>query len=164
MVELCPKEVQKPLKERVRRQGKSMVDVGGKKNTLTLPRLRLEFLPRKPRRVIGDQPSLGQVVEVFLGDPQVDPDALDPTLRQASPRGRSAPARRLPLRPRRRLLCPLQSRCLLLHHCRRRDACGAVALERERAQRRGVRRRRDNGAHCSGDSGPTPYMRPLPSG
>ena len=56
MVELCPKEVQKSSKERVRRQGKSTVDVGGKENTLTLPRLRLRFLSRKPRRVIGDQP------------------------------------------------------------------------------------------------------------
>ena len=55
-MELCPKEVQKPSKERVRRQGKSTVDVGGKKNTLTLPRLRLRFLPRKPRRVVGGQP------------------------------------------------------------------------------------------------------------
>ena len=54
VVELCPKEVQKPSKERVRRQGKSTVDMGGNKNTLTLPRLRLRFLPRKPRRVIGD--------------------------------------------------------------------------------------------------------------
>ena len=59
VVELCPKEVQKSPKERVRRQGKSTVDVGGKKNTLTLPRLRLRFLPRKPRRSMGDQPSFG---------------------------------------------------------------------------------------------------------
>ena len=161
---MCPKEFQKPSKERVRRQGKSTVDVGGKKNTLTLPGLRLGFLPRKPRRVVGDQPPFGQVVEVFLGDPRVDLVALDPAPRQAGPQGRSAPAGRLPLRPCCRLLCPLQSRCLLLHHCRRRDTCGAVALGRERAQRRGVRRRRGNGAHCSGDSGPTPYMRPLPSG
>ena len=81
MVELCPKEVQKSSKERVRRQGKSTIDVGGKKNALTLPGLRLGFLPRKPHRVVRDQPSLGQVVEVFLGDPRVDPVALDPTLR-----------------------------------------------------------------------------------
>ena len=32
MVELCPKEIQKSSKERVRTQGKSTVDVGGKKN------------------------------------------------------------------------------------------------------------------------------------
>ena len=144
MVELCPKEVQKPSKERVRRQGKSTVDVGGKKNTLTLPRLRLRFLPRKPRRVIGDQPPFGQVVEVFLGDPRVDPVALDPALRQAGSRGGSAPTGRLPLRPRRRLLCPLQSRRLLLPHRRRRDAYGAVALGRERARRRSLKRRRGN--------------------
>ena len=59
VVELCPKEIQKSPKERVRRQGKSTVDVGGKENALTLPRLRLGFLPRKPRRFIGDQPSFG---------------------------------------------------------------------------------------------------------
>ena len=59
VVELCPKEVQKSPKERVRRQGKSTVDVGGKENALTLPRLRLGFLPRKPCRFIGDQPSFG---------------------------------------------------------------------------------------------------------
>ena len=81
MVELCPKEVQKPSKERVRRQGKSTVDVGGKKNVLTLLGLRLRFLPQKPRRVIGDQPPFGQVVKVFLGDPRVDLVALDPALR-----------------------------------------------------------------------------------
>ena len=75
----------------------------------------------------------------------MDPVALDPALRQAGPRGRSAPAGRLPLRPRCRLLCPLQSRRLLLPHCRRRDAYGAVMLGRERAQRRGVKRRRGNG-------------------
>ena len=68
-MELCPKEVQKPSKERMRRQRKSTIDVGGKKNTLTLPRLRLRFLPQKPCRVVGDQPPFGQVVEVFLGNP-----------------------------------------------------------------------------------------------
>ena len=145
MVELSPKEVQKPLEERMRRQGKPTVDVGGKKNALTLPGLQLGFLPRKPRRVIGDQPPFVQVVEVVLGNPRVDPVALNPALRQASPRGRSAPAGRLPLRPRHRLLCPLQSRRLLLPHCRRRDAYGVVMLGRERAQRRGVKRRRGNG-------------------
>ena len=145
MVELCPKEVQKSSKERVRRQGKSTVDMGGKKNALTLPGLRLGFLPRKPCRVIGDQPSLGQVVKVFLGELRVDPVALDPALRQAGSRGGSAPAGRLPLRPRRRLLCSLQSRRLLLPHHRRRDAYGTVARGRERAQRRSVKRRRDNG-------------------
>ena len=59
VVELCPKEIQKSPKERVRRQGKPMVDVSGKENALTLPRLRLGLLPRKPHRSIGDQPSFG---------------------------------------------------------------------------------------------------------
>ena len=31
---------------------------------------------------MGDQPSVSQVVEVFLGDPRVDPVTLDPTLRR----------------------------------------------------------------------------------
>ena len=79
MVELCPKEVQKPSKERVRRQGKSTVDVGGKKNTLTLPRLRLRFLPRKLRRVIGDQPPLARssrsswVILEWIQSPWIQP-------------------------------------------------------------------------------------------
>ena len=81
MVELSPKEVQKPSEERMRRQGKPTVDMGGKKNALTLPRLQLGFLPRKPHRVVGDQPPFGQVVEVVLADPRVDPVALDPALR-----------------------------------------------------------------------------------
>ena len=59
VVELCPKEIQKSPKERVRRQGKSTVDVGGKENALTLPRLRLGFLPRKMRQSMGDQSSVG---------------------------------------------------------------------------------------------------------
>ena len=84
VVELCPKEVQKPSKERLRRQGKSTVDVGGKENALTLPRLRLGFLPRKPRRSMGDQSFIGQVVKIFMTDGQEDPVALDPALRQAS--------------------------------------------------------------------------------
>ena len=41
VVELRPKEIQTPPEERVGRQRKPMVDVGGQKNTLTLPRLRL---------------------------------------------------------------------------------------------------------------------------
>ena len=41
VVELCPKEIQKPPEERVGRQRKPTVDVGGQKNTLTLLRLLL---------------------------------------------------------------------------------------------------------------------------
>ena len=78
-MELCPKEVQKPSEEGVRGQGKSTVDVGGKKNTLTLPRLRLRFLPRKLRRVIGDQPPLARssrsswVILEWIQSPWIQP-------------------------------------------------------------------------------------------
>ena len=86
VVELCPKEIQKSLKERVRRQGKSTVDVGGKENALTLPRLRLGVLPRKPHRSLGDQSSVGQVVVICLTNCRANPVALDPARQQAGPR------------------------------------------------------------------------------
>ena len=41
VVELCPKEIQKPPEERVGRQRKPTIEVGGQKNALTLLRLRL---------------------------------------------------------------------------------------------------------------------------
>ena len=65
MVELRPKEIQKSPKERVRRQRKPTVDMGGQENALTLLRLRLRLLPREPRRSMGDQSSIGQVIEIF---------------------------------------------------------------------------------------------------
>ena len=41
VMELCPKEIQKNPEERMGRQRKPTVDVGGQKNALTLLRLRL---------------------------------------------------------------------------------------------------------------------------
>ena len=41
VVELCPKEIQKSPKERVRRERKPTVDMGGQENALTLLRLQL---------------------------------------------------------------------------------------------------------------------------
>lgn len=49
VVELRPKEVQKSPKERVRRQRKPAVNMGGQEDTLTLLRLRLRLLPRELR-------------------------------------------------------------------------------------------------------------------
>jgi len=49
VVELCPKEVQKSPKERVGRQRKPAVNMGGQEDTLTLMRLRLPLLAREPR-------------------------------------------------------------------------------------------------------------------
>ena len=43
------------MKERMGRQRKPAVDVGGEENTLTLPRLRLGLVAREPRRFVGDQ-------------------------------------------------------------------------------------------------------------
>ena len=83
MVELRPKEVQKPSKENTRRQRESTVYMSGKKNALTLLRLRLTLGPRKPCRPVGDQTLVGQVIEICLGDGRADPIPLDPTLWQA---------------------------------------------------------------------------------
>ena len=84
---------------------------------------------------MGDQSFVGQVVKVLLADGRADLVSLDPALRQAGPRRRAAPTGRSPLRLRRRLLRPLQSRHLLFLHCRRRGWNGAAALNRWQAQR-----------------------------
>ena len=86
VVELRPKEIQKSPKERVRQLRKPMVDMGGQESALTLPRLRLGLLPREPRRSMGDQSSIGQVVKICLTNRRADPVALDPARRQAGPR------------------------------------------------------------------------------
>ena len=81
-MELCPKEVQKSPKERVRRQRKPTVDMGGQENALTLLRLRLGLLPREPCRSMGDQSSVGQVERIQSpwiqpgGRPTLDEDPL----------------------------------------------------------------------------------------
>ena len=49
MMELRPKEIQKPSEENTRRQRKSTIYVSGQENALTLLRLRLALGPRKPR-------------------------------------------------------------------------------------------------------------------
>ena len=85
VVELHPEEIQKPPKERVRRQRKPTVDMGGQENALTLLRLRLGLLPREPHRPMGDQSSIGQVIKVFLTNRQADLVTLDPAPRQAGP-------------------------------------------------------------------------------
>ena len=76
-----PKEIQKSPKERVRRQRKPTVDMGGKENALTLLRLQLGLLPREPHRSMGDQSSIGQVVKICLTNRRVDPVTLDSALR-----------------------------------------------------------------------------------
>ena len=58
-----------------------MIYVSGEENTLTLPRLRLGFIPREPCQLVGDQSPLHQVIEVVLGDCRADPVALDPARR-----------------------------------------------------------------------------------
>ena len=45
MMDLSPEEVQKPSKERVWRQRKTALDVGGEENALTIMRLWLKLLP-----------------------------------------------------------------------------------------------------------------------
>ena len=85
VVELRPKEIQKSPKERVRRQRKPTVDMGGQENALTLLRLQLRLLPRESRRSMGDQSSIGQVVKICLTNRRADPVTLDSALRQADP-------------------------------------------------------------------------------
>ena len=142
VVELRPKEIQKSPKERVRRQRKPTVDMGGQENALTLLRLRLRLLPREPRRSMGDQSSIGQVVKICLTNRRADLVALDPAHRQAGPRRRSAPTGRPSLRLRRRFLRPLQGRRLLLHHRRRRDAHSGSEAEANAADKSEEERRK----------------------
>ena len=88
VVELHPKEIQESPKERVGRQRKPTVDVGGEENALTLPKSWLGLLPRKSRRSVRNQPSVSQVIDALLTNRRADPVALDPAPRQAGPRGR----------------------------------------------------------------------------
>ena len=83
MVELSTKKVQKSPEERVWGKRKAAVDVSGEENAFTLLRLWLGLVPREPRRFVGDQSPLHQVVEVILVDRRADPVTLDPSRRQA---------------------------------------------------------------------------------
>ena len=59
--------------------------MSGEENALTLLRPRLSLVPREPRRFVGDQSPLNQIVDVVLADRLADPVALDPARRQAGP-------------------------------------------------------------------------------
>ena len=59
--------------------------MSGEENALTLQRPRLGLVPREPRRFVGDQSPLNQVVEVVLADRRADPITLDLARRQAGP-------------------------------------------------------------------------------
>ena len=83
VVELSPKEAQETSKKRMGRQRKPAVNVGGEEDALTLLRTRLSLIPRGPRRSVGNQSSLDQIIDVVLLDRQPNPIALDPAGRQA---------------------------------------------------------------------------------
>ena len=85
VMKLCSKEVQESSEKRMRRQRKPAVDVSGEENALTLPRLRLDLVSRKPCRFVGDQSPLNQIVDVVLADRRADLVALDLAWRQARP-------------------------------------------------------------------------------
>ena len=86
VVKLSPKESQKPSKEKMRWQREPSIYMSRQEDTLTPLSLRLPLHPRKPSYPVLDQPFVGQVVEILLGDGRADPITLDPTLRQAGPR------------------------------------------------------------------------------
>ena len=59
MVELRPKEIQKPSEEKMWWQREPSIYMSRQEDTLTLLRLRLPLRPRKPRRSVLDQPLVG---------------------------------------------------------------------------------------------------------
>ena len=77
MVELGTEEVQEAPEEGVRREQKTLVDVGGEEYTLTRSRLRLRLPLRQPCSTLGDQPGLRQLIHIFLPERRPDPIALD---------------------------------------------------------------------------------------
>ena len=66
------------------RQRETAVDVGRKKDTLTLLRLRLGLVLRKLPRFVGNQAPVHQILHVLSLDRRPDLVALDPAGRQAS--------------------------------------------------------------------------------
>ena len=66
VVELCTEEVQKPTKERVRRERETPIDVSGKQDTLTRSRLRLRLSLQQTCRSLCNQPGLLQLGQILL--------------------------------------------------------------------------------------------------
>ena len=59
MVKLSSEEIQKFLKEKMRRQRKPSIYMSHQEDALALLRLRLPLRPRKPRCSVLDQPLIG---------------------------------------------------------------------------------------------------------
>ena len=83
VMKLSLEEIQKTSEERKVRQRKTAVDVDREKDTLTLLWSRLSLVPRKPPRLMGNQPSVHQIFHVLFHDGRPDPVALDPAARQS---------------------------------------------------------------------------------
>ena len=162
-MKLGSNKVQETPEEGVGRQREAAVDMGRKKDALTLLRSRLGLVLRKPPRTMGDQSPLDQILQVLLLDRRPNPVALDPAGRQAGSRRRPSPARLLPLRLRCRLLRVLQSHRLFFPHRRGRSSSGAAALEEEQAQWGKLRREKKNEDALFKNPDPAPHMGLLPS-
>ena len=81
VMKLCSKEVQEASEERMGRQRKTAVNMGGEQNTLTLLWSRLGLVLREPHRSMGNQSPLDQIVDVVLPDCRPNTIALDPAER-----------------------------------------------------------------------------------
>ena len=65
-MELRSEEVQEAPEKRMTRQRKSMIDMGGKEDALTIKRLGFDFFPRKTRRFVGNESPLDQIIKIIL--------------------------------------------------------------------------------------------------
>ena len=110
----------------MRGKGEPTVDMGGKEDALTRPRLRLYLVPRQPRSPVGNQAHGGQIFQILWPERGSDPVSLDPTRWQPGPR-RRPPTHFLALHRHRRFLRVLQCRRLILHHCGGLRTGGAAA-------------------------------------
>ena len=137
-----------------------MIYVGCEEDALTLPWLRLGFIPPEPCRLVWDQSPLHQVVEVILADHRVDPDALDLARRQAGSRRGSAPAGPLALHLRGRLLRVFQHRRLILPHGGRSSSSGGPATRRKREGWRDREKEKREWWRAEQRPGPRPFIRP----
>ena len=66
----------------MRGKGEPTVDMGGKEDALTRPRLRLYLVPRQPQSPDSCQARGGQIFQILWPKRRLDPVSLNPTRRQ----------------------------------------------------------------------------------